>query len=59
MSATQTGLVSGLLLGLAATQGFVAFLIALVLGAIGLIIGRMVEGELDLGGLLGRGKDRR
>ena len=60
MKMTGLGLISGLLLGLAATQGFGAFLITLVLGAIGLVVGRVLDGELDLGELFGgRGRDRR
>jgi hypothetical protein len=30
----------------------------LVLGAIGLIVGRVLDGQLDLNALLGRGRDR-
>ncbi len=59
MNATQTGLLAGIILGAAgAFGGFTVFLIALVLGAIGLVIGRALDGELDLGGVLGRGRDR-
>lgn len=58
MNATQTGIISGLILGLAATQGFFAFLVTLVLGAIGLVVGRVLDGKLDLGELFGRGQDR-
>jgi hypothetical protein len=58
MNATQTGIVSGLILGLAATQGFIAFLITLAVGFIGLVIGRVVDGELNLGDVFGRGRNR-
>ncbi|AUS77770.1 hypothetical protein C1701_04670 [Actinoalloteichus sp. AHMU CJ021] len=61
MSATQTGLLAGLILGAAgAIGGFAAFLAALVVGLIGLVIGRVLDGELDLGGMFerGRGRDR-
>ncbi|MBP2369197.1 hypothetical protein [Pseudonocardia parietis] len=59
MNATQTGLLAGLLLGIAgATGGFLVFVITLVLGAIGLLVGRVLDGELDVSGLLGRGRDR-
>ncbi len=59
MNATQTGLLAGLLLGIAgAAGGFADFIIALVLGAIGLVVGRVLDGELDISGVLGRGKDR-
>lgn len=58
MNATQTGLLAGLLLGVAgATGGFLAFVITLVLGIIGLVVGRLLDGELNLSGL-GRGRDR-
>ncbi len=59
MNATQTGLVAGIILGATgALGGFAAFVIALVLGIIGLVVGRVLDGELDLGELLGRGRDR-
>lgn len=58
MSATQTGLLSGLVLGLAATGGFTAFLVTLALGVIGLVVGRVLDGGIDLAALLGRGRDR-
>ena len=58
MNATQTGIVSGLILGLAASQGFIAFLITLAVGFIGLVIGRVVDGELNLNDMFGRGRDR-
>ena len=59
MNATQTGLLAGLLLGLAAAfGGFLAFVIVLVLGAIGLVVGRALDGQIDLNALLGRGRDR-
>jgi len=59
MNATQTGLLAGLALGLAgAFGGLAAFLIVLVLGAVGLLVGRALDGQLDLNALLGRGRDR-
>ena len=59
MNATQTGLLAGLALGLAgAFGGLGAFLIVLVLGAIGLVVGRALDGLLDINALLGRGRDR-
>ncbi|MFP5020452.1 hypothetical protein [Pseudonocardia phyllosphaerae] len=59
MNATQTGLLAGLLLGIAgAIGGFPAFVIALVLGVIGFAAGRALDGELDVSALLGRGRDR-
>jgi hypothetical protein len=59
MNATQTGLLTGLILGVAAAfGGFGAFLIVLVLGAVGLVVGRVLDGELDLSGILGRARDK-
>jgi hypothetical protein len=59
MNATQTGLLAGLILGFAgAFGGLAAFLIVLVLGAVGLIIGRVLDGQLDINAVLGRGRDR-
>ncbi|QKV80302.1 hypothetical protein [Amycolatopsis sp. Hca4] len=55
MNATRTGLLTGLVLGLAlAFGGFGAFLAVLVLGAIGFLAGRHLDGAIDLGRLLGR-----
>lgn len=59
MSATRAGMFAGLILGLAAVYGGVGgFFVALVLGAIGFVVGRVLDGELDLGQLVGRGRDR-
>ncbi|GAB3280576.1 hypothetical protein [Parasphingorhabdus pacifica] len=59
MNATQTGLLAGLILGTAAVVGgFTGFLIALAAGAIGLVVGRVLDGELEIGEIFGRGKDR-
>lgn len=58
MSATQTGIVAGLILGLALSQGFLAFVVTLLLGVVGFLAGRVLDGELDLSELIGRGKDR-
>jgi hypothetical protein len=59
MNATQTGLLTGLALGAAgAFGGFTAFLIVLVTGALGLLVGGVLDGRLDLGAVLGRGRDR-
>jgi hypothetical protein len=56
---THTGLLAGLILGAAGyIGGFGAFLVALLIGAVGLVIGRVLDGELDLGAVLGRGRDR-
>ncbi|MGH3937165.1 MAG: hypothetical protein ACRDTG_00800 [Pseudonocardiaceae bacterium] len=60
MNATTVGLLTGLILGLAgAVGGFGGFLFALVLGAVGLLVGRMLDGELDIGQVFsGKGRDR-
>ncbi len=59
MNATHTGLLAGLILGAAVViGGFSALLVALLLGVIGFVAGRVFDGELDLGELLGRGRDR-
>jgi hypothetical protein len=59
MNATQTGIIAGLILGLAASQGFLAFVITLAIGFIGLVVGRIVDGELDVSDMFGgRGRDR-
>lgn len=42
----------------AAFGGFGAFLIVLVLGAVGLIIGRVLDGKLDLRSVVGARTDR-
>jgi nitrate/nitrite transporter NarK len=58
-SPTVLGLITGLVLGLAAAFGGLgAFVIVLLFGAIGLGVGRYLEGELDLSALSGRGGDR-
>ncbi len=56
---TQTGLLAGLILGSAGyVGGFGAFLVALLIGVIGLVAGRVLDGELDINAILGRGRDR-
>lgn len=56
---SHTGLLAGLILGAAGyIGGFGAFLVALLIGAIGLIVGRVLDGELDINAVLGRGRDR-
>ncbi|WP_165436183.1 hypothetical protein [Amycolatopsis suaedae] len=55
MKATHLGLLTGLALGLAAAfGGFGAFLAVLVLGTLGLLVGRHLDGKLDLSQLIGR-----
>ncbi|WP_424530236.1 hypothetical protein ACOZ38_11440 [Sphaerisporangium viridialbum] len=49
------GLLFGTALGFAVVVGgLTAFLIVLVLGVIGFLVGRALTGELDMSGLLGR-----
>lgn len=49
MSAATTGLAAGVALGFAGYfGGFWAFLLVLVLGAAGLIVGLVLQGDLDL-----------
>ena len=58
MNASRTGLLAGLILGLAAMSGFVTFVVVLVAGVIGFIAGRVIDGDVNIGDLLGRGRDR-
>ncbi|MEA5363003.1 DUF2273 domain-containing protein [Amycolatopsis sp., V23-08] len=55
MNHTHLGLLTGLVLGLAAAfGGFWAFLLVLVLGGLGLLVGRFLDGKLDIAALSGR-----
>ncbi len=55
MTTSTIGLIAGLLLAIAAAAGgFVGFLVAVVLGAAGYLIGGHFDGEIDLSALLGR-----
>lgn len=59
MNATRTGLLAGLILGAAGSiGGFGPFLVTLIVGIIGLLVGMVLDGSLDVSGVLGRGKDR-
>jgi hypothetical protein len=60
MNATGLGLLTGLILGLAGVfGGFSAFVIVLVLGVVGLLVGRVLDGGVDLRQLFsGKGRDR-
>ncbi|WEO76373.1 DUF2273 domain-containing protein [Cryobacterium sp. SO2] len=52
MNATVTGLAVGAVLAFAAlTFGFWGFLLVAVFMAVGLLVGRIVEGKLDVRGL--------
>jgi uncharacterized membrane protein YeaQ/YmgE (transglycosylase-associated protein family) len=53
VSTTVIGLFVGLLFGLAiAIDGFSGFLLLLVFGAIGVIVAKVIDGELDLSTVL-------
>ena len=58
MTTATVGLLAGILLGVAAAaSGFTGFLVALVLGAIGYVIGGQRDGEFDVTTWLqGRGR---
>ena len=62
MNLALTGMVVGIALGFAGYfGGFAAFLLVAALGAIGFVVGRLLEGDIELGDLteLLRGRDRR
>ncbi|MCX5210185.1 hypothetical protein OG689_12945 [Kitasatospora sp. NBC_00240] len=62
MNLAIVGLVAGMALGFAGYfGGFAAFLLVAVLGAVGFVVGRLLEGDIDLGALgeMLRGRDRR
>jgi hypothetical protein len=60
MAPTVTGLFVGLILGLALIVGnFGEMLIVALFGAIGFVIMKIVEGEIDLGELANRQSARR
>jgi hypothetical protein len=60
MTRTTIGILIGLALGLAlAFGGFGQMLIVALFGAIGLVVGRVLDGELDLGAYLSGRRDRR
>ncbi len=58
-SATTLAVIAGLALGFAgAFGGWSAFVIVLVLGLVGLLVGRVIDGELDLTAYLGGRRSR-
>ncbi|RKE21802.1 hypothetical protein [Streptomyces sp. TLI_171] len=62
MNLALVGLLAGMALGFAGYfGGFAAFLLVAVLGAVGFVVGRLIEGDIELGDLgeLLRGRDRR
>jgi hypothetical protein len=59
MSATRFCLIIGLVLGIVAAYGGLRqLLVVLVFGLFGLIIGRVLDGKLDLAALFGRSSSR-
>jgi len=53
VSSVAIGLFAGLLLALvAAVGGFSMFMLAVVLGALGVLVGMVVDGRLDVSGVL-------
>ncbi|PPK65106.1 hypothetical protein V5P93_004154 [Actinokineospora auranticolor] len=57
MNSTTTGVLAGIALGFAAAfGGFGAFILVLVLGAAGFVVGRVLDGKLDVSALTGRGR---
>ncbi|MFI6158034.1 hypothetical protein ACIBCA_35720 [Kitasatospora sp. NPDC051170] len=62
MNLAIVGLVVGMALGFAGYfGGFAAFLLVAALGLVGFVLGRVLEGDIELGDLgdLLRGRDRR
>ncbi|MET7273913.1 hypothetical protein ABZS59_22390 [Streptomyces flaveolus] len=58
MSRAMVGLIAGMALGFAAYFGdFWAFLLVLGLGVVGLVVGRLTEGDLEPSGFVRR-RDR-
>ncbi|MDR7085063.1 uncharacterized membrane-anchored protein YhcB (DUF1043 family) [Arthrobacter ginsengisoli] len=59
MSTTRWCLTIGLVLGIVlGFGGWLALLAAAILGLLGLLVGRVVEGKLDLQALFGRASSR-
>ncbi|GAA2742442.1 MULTISPECIES: hypothetical protein [Kitasatospora] len=62
MNLALIGMVAGMALGFAGYfGGFAAFLLVALLGAVGFVVGRLLEGDIELGeiGDLLRSRDRR
>lgn len=60
MSRTSVALFVGLILGLTAAFGtFGQFVIVLLFGAIGLVVGMILDGKIDLQALIGRATEKR
>lgn len=60
MTRTSIALFVGLILGLTAAFGsFGSFVIVVMFGAIGLVIGMLLDGKIDVQALIGRATERR
>jgi hypothetical protein len=61
LSISVIGLFAGLLVGLGiAIDGFSGFLVLVVFGALGFVVGKILEGEIDLSSVFsGRGSSGR
>ncbi len=60
MSPTVIGLFVGLLLGIAlALGGFLEFLVVAFIGIIGSVVGKVLDGQLDVSQYLGRSESQR
>ncbi|MER7718419.1 hypothetical protein ABTX99_15965 [Streptomyces flaveolus] len=60
MSIAVIGMIAGMALGFAGYfGGFGAFLLVAALGAVGFVVGRFLEGDMDLGDLFRARDDRR
>lgn len=60
MKASYVGLFTGLILGVVAIlEGFLAFLGVAFLGGLGLFVGLVIEGQVDLNRLTGSERSRR
>ncbi len=60
MSTTVIGLFTGLLIGLAiAIDGFNGFLLLVVFGAVGIVVGKVLDGDLDMSSMLNSASSRR
>lgn len=59
MSASRTGALAGIIVGLVIVlAGFWQAVLVLALGLVGFIIGRIVEGQLDVRDIFGTGQRR-
>ncbi len=60
MSTAVIGMIAGMALGFAGYfGGFGAFLLVAALGAVGLVVGRFLEGDLEFGDFFRTRDDRR